>query len=224
MKILLVSATPFEIMPTLEWLEKEAEKSGDRFKIGGIEIVPLITGVGLVATTFHLGRRVLSESYDLLIQAGIAGSFRRDWEKGRVFQIVSERFGDLGAETAEGGFLDLFEMELESPDGPPFSDQKLKQPEPVLSFLPTAEAISVQKVHGSTKSIEVIQKKYDPDLESMEGAAFFYVCLQQQLRFLQLRAISNYVEARNRENWDIPLAIGNLNQVLREMLVQFKGS
>ena len=44
----------------------------------------------------------------------------------------------------------------------------------------------------------------------MEGAAFFYVCLCENIPFLQIRAISNYVEQRNEKNWNIPLAIKNL--------------
>ena len=45
----------------------------------------------------------------------------------------------------------------------------------------------------------------------------------EQVKFLQIRSISNYVETRNRENWNIPLAIQNLNQVLTEMLQALAG-
>ncbi|MCB0705698.1 MAG: hypothetical protein KDC34_10330, partial [Saprospiraceae bacterium] len=73
---------------------------------------------------------------------------------------------------------------------------------------------SVQKVHGSEASIRRIREKYDPDLESMEGAACFYVCMLEGVPFLQIRAISNYVEPRNRDNWEIGLAIDKLNEIL----------
>ena len=52
----------------------------------------------------------------------------------------------------------------------------------------------------------------------MEGAAFFYVCLQEKIPFLQIRSISNYVEKRNKSNWNIPLAIDNLNVVLLDII------
>jgi futalosine hydrolase len=48
----------------------------------------------------------------------------------------------------------------------------------------------------------------------MEGAAFFYVCEQTKTSCLQIRAISNVVERRNRENWQIELAIKSLNDTL----------
>jgi futalosine hydrolase len=78
--------------------------------------------------------------------------------------------------------------------------------------------LTVNKVHGYDASIDLMQKKYNCDLETMEGAAFFYVCLMENVSFLQIRSVSNYVEPRNKENWDIPLAINNLNDVLKEVI------
>ena len=57
----------------------------------------------------------------------------------------------------------------------------------------------------------------------MEGAAFFYACLMMQVPFLEIRSISNHVEPRNRAAWDIPLAIGQLNEVLIGMLKSLAG-
>jgi futalosine hydrolase len=48
----------------------------------------------------------------------------------------------------------------------------------------------------------------------MEGAAFMQICLTEKIPFAELRAISNYVEPRNRENWKMKEAIENLNTVL----------
>jgi futalosine hydrolase len=52
----------------------------------------------------------------------------------------------------------------------------------------------------------------------MEGAAFFYVCRQLNVPCIQIRAVSNYVEKRNRDAWNIPLAIKNLNTFAVEFL------
>jgi futalosine hydrolase len=56
----------------------------------------------------------------------------------------------------------------------------------------------------------------------MEGAAVFYVCLKQGIKCIQIRSISNYVERRNRDAWNIPLALNNLHkrstQLLKELL------
>jgi futalosine hydrolase len=48
----------------------------------------------------------------------------------------------------------------------------------------------------------------------MEGAAFFYACLAAKVPFVEIRSISNRMEPRNRDAWDLPLAVRNLNEVL----------
>ena len=52
------------------------------------------------------------------------------------------------------------------------------------------------------------------EIESLEGAAFHFVCLHEQLPFLQLRAISNIVGERNKKNWHLKEAVHNLNNKL----------
>jgi len=52
----------------------------------------------------------------------------------------------------------------------------------------------------------------------MEGAAVLYCCEQLGIPCLQIRSVSNYVEPRNRNNWEIALAISNLNKWAIEFL------
>jgi futalosine hydrolase len=54
----------------------------------------------------------------------------------------------------------------------------------------------------------------------MEGAAFMFVCELENIPYVQIRAVSNYVEKRNREAWNIPLAIVNLNKQVFEIIDQ----
>jgi futalosine hydrolase len=62
---------------------------------------------------------------------------------------------------------------------------------------------------------------FDPDIESMEGAAIFYVCLLEKVPFLEIRGISNYVDIRDTDKWDIPTAIENLTNELFRFLRKF---
>ena len=114
----------------------------------------------------------------------------------------------------------MFELGFITADDFPFSGGKLLNPgAELVQFLPIASGITVNKAHGTDDSIAKCRKKYPAaQVESMEGAAFFYACLRADLPFVEIRAISNYVEPRNREAWNIPLAIQNLNQVVKEML------
>jgi futalosine hydrolase len=60
-------------------------------------------------------------------------------------------------------------------------------------------------------------KRLQPDIESMEGAAFFASCMVHRVPCLQLRAVSNRVEPRNREAWNIPLALNRLQESLARL-------
>ena len=68
--------------------------------------------------------------------------------------------------------------------------------------------------HGNKHSINALIEKFGADIETMEGAAVFYVCLMERIPFCEIRSISNYVEERNVANWNIPLAIENLGKIL----------
>jgi len=55
----------------------------------------------------------------------------------------------------------------------------------------------------------------------MEGAAFFYACAMAGVPCMQIRAVSNYVEKRNRDAWQIGLAIKNLNTFAVRLLSDY---
>ncbi len=216
--ILIVAATTFEIDPLLKHLRSNfVEHTPYHFQKGERSAAVLITGVGLPLTAYAMGKVLALRRYDLAINAGIAGAFERELPMGEVVEVISERFADLGVEEADGSFTDIHTLGLIVSDQPPFTDGVLINPHPG-NFLPAAKGLSVNKVHGYAPSIAAISRRFDANVETMEGAAFFYACLMEDQPFLAIRAISNYIEPRNRDRWDIPLAIENLNQVLLEMI------
>jgi futalosine hydrolase len=48
----------------------------------------------------------------------------------------------------------------------------------------------------------------------MEGAAVYFVCNEMNIPVIQIRAISNYIEPRNKSNWDIKKAIKSLEEFI----------
>ncbi len=225
MKILLVAATEFEILPLLKELETDYKNSGKGiYQKGQDEIRVVVTGVGLMHTAFALGHILTQYKADLAINLGIAGAFNQELKIGEVVNVVAEWSADLGVEEADGQFKDVFEMGLVEANQPPYINARLYNSAIAgFDFLPRVQGVSVNKVHGSAESIAKVQRKYQADVESMEGVAFFYACLQMQIPFIQIRAISNYVEPRNKENWNIPLAIDNLNKVVIDVLETLLG-
>lgn len=221
MRILIVSATGFEVEPLQLFLKSRLVQTGPaQYRGHGITVSVLVTGVGLPLTAFAMGKVLAAQSYDLAINAGIAGALDRQLAIGDVVQVVVEAFADLGIEEADGRFSSVHSLGLLPPSQAPFRDGLLYNDDSGEGdFLPRVQGLSVNKVHGKKGSIARLRAAYpQAQVESMEGAAFFYACLSEGLPFMQIRAISNYVEARDREKWDIPLAIDNLNKVLIEML------
>ncbi len=221
MHVLLIAATPFEIAPVISFLESTFKKTPDQhFQKNSLSVQLLITGVGAPATAWHLGRTLAVVGVDWVINAGVAGAFDRTLPPGTVVQVISERFGDLGVEEADGRFTDIFELGLINWSQPPFVNGILyNHAANETPFLPAVRGLTVNRVHGTEASIAAIRDKYpEVQVETMEGAAIFFGCLLAEVPFVEIRCISNYVEPRNRDAWELELAIEQLNTVLIEIL------
>jgi futalosine hydrolase len=214
MKIVLVAATQKEIEPTLQWLEKNK----DLYHHPAPEI--LVTGVGLMNVCFSLTNYVHNTIPDLIVQAGIAGSFHNKLLPGSVVVVKEELMGDCGV-WENNQWNDLFDMGFDTNNTGVWEDKKLINPHKEmidLIDLQEVRSLTVNQVSTNTGIIDALCQKYQPDIESMEGAVFHYVCLKKNLPFLQLRAISNIVGDRNKANWKIHTAIELLNVELIHIL------
>jgi futalosine hydrolase len=188
MRVLVVSATKNEV--TLEGIDH------------------LVTGVGMVATAIELSKKLIENDYDLVINAGIAGSFNRSIEIGQVVEVVKDTFSEIGAQDGNQ-FL--------SPNDIGLDLDNVFHNESKTSF-DKVSGITVNTIHGEDTSIVRVMYRLNPQVETMEGAAFFMTCQRFSVNCMQLRSISNYVEKRNKSKWDIPKAIKNLNIELNNIL------
>jgi futalosine hydrolase len=209
MNILLVSATLAEIEPLIS----NFKLSEDVNKLNQHQLKYLISGVGMTATAYALGKEFAGYNYDLVINVGIAGAFDRSLSQGDVVEVKLDCFAELGAEDGES-FLSIDEIGLGK------SSIKPKHPfeSTFTRSLKKVNSITVNKVHGNDESIYNTSVRLNPQIETMEGAAFFFACNEAGFTCLQIRAISNLVERRNRASWDIPTAIQNLNAAIIGLL------
>ena len=218
MNILIVSATSFEIAPLLPSLT-EQQKISERitaYTHNSHTIYVLVTGVGMVNTTYWLTHTLAQYSFYLVVNVGIAGSFTPNYAIGTVVNVVSDCFAEMGAQAGDEfitmeqlGFMQNNELRVSAN----FTSNNVH-----LNTLPKVKGITVNTVHGIATAIDKVIQLFAPDVETMEGAAVLYVCAMQKLQVIQLRAISNVVEVRNTANWDVPLAIRNLNVCLERLL------
>ena len=216
MKILIVTATWLEVkMLTDEFeLVNETTHLLKKYSFDDIEIDVLITGIGVTFTTFHLTNALAANNYNLVLNIGIAGSLTKELEIGEVVNVVTEEFGDLGIEK-ENEFLTLFDAGYMDAGEFPFDNGILK-PVGLNGFtnLKKVRGLTASKSHGRNTSISEIKTKFSAQIESMEGAAVFFVCNWQGVDCCQIRAISNYVEPRDTASWNIPLALQKLSDTV----------
>jgi futalosine hydrolase len=221
MRVLIVFATSdeAEILDKMEGIIPEEEG----YRLGNIIISRLVTGVGGISTAWAIKQWLCNNpSPGLAINAGIAGSFSDKILIGDVVMPVSDCFADLGIEAGDR-ILTLAEAGLMDPDSYPFDTgfiySRNKFVDSIENYLPKVKGITVNTCSGSAATIESLKIRFNPDIETMEGATFFYICAMERIPFMSVRAISNKVEPRNRDSWDIPLALKNLTIRMRELLL-----
>ncbi len=204
MQILVVAATGMEIAPFM------ANNPVDDI---------LIAGVGAPATLYHLVKRLQQVDYDMVIQAGIAGCFNPQIPSASSVLVFRDVFADLGIEE-NSNYYTLGEKGLIDTDAFPYSNGWLVNENPILEQidLPKVSSITVNKVSDSALQQEQFVQKFVPDIESMEGAALHYICLQEQVPFLQLRSISNEIGERDKTKWNMDPAIESLNMHLESII------
>ena len=197
MRILLIAATTFEI---------------DDFLKNNKNVEVLVCGVGIPATIYHLTKKILPDTYDLVIQAGIAGVFSKKIKKGEVVLVKQDSFGDVGIEE-KNEFKTIFQLGFADENKFPFSDGWLVNHHEILqtTHLKVVNAVTVNRLSDRKKQTLQLQKVFNADIESMEGAALHYTCMQMNIPFLQMRSISNKVGERNKNKWKIKEAVENLN-------------
>jgi futalosine hydrolase len=213
MRILIVAATAQEVAPLIGKADAriEALYLPSHLSLGGHVVDVLATGVGMVATAMHCAGALARQHYDVAFNLGVCGSFEATLGPGAVVHVTSERLSELGAEDGDR-FLPGEEIGLLRE--PLFVNGALTNAHPpanvALADLPQVRGITVNTVHGNERSIAEVMARCSPQVESMEGAAFFYTCLAHRLPFAEVRAVSNMVERRNRAAWRMAEAIDRL--------------
>jgi futalosine hydrolase len=224
LKILIVFATSGEadILKRMPALFPDA----DHFRIGKTDIGLLITGVGGISTAWAMKKWLsINPKPDLALNAGIAGSFSGEIKIGEVVIPLTDCFADMGIESgdryqtlAEAGLLDQNEFPFKNG----FIEADNKYIDQAVKIMKKVRAITVNTSTGSLTTIERVRNKFKPDIETMEGATFFYICAMEKIPFLAIRAISNKIEPRNTNRWNIPYALENLAVKLEEFLLMIE--
>jgi futalosine hydrolase len=156
--------------------------------------------------------------YDVVVNAGICGSFNKSIPLGAVVNIVEDCFADQLVETGHD-VISWMEAGIHANNTFPYVCHVLKPTKDIASLnLKPVKAITSDTVHGNSQSMEQIKSIFNPDVESMEGAAVFYVCTRLGIPVAEVRSVSNYVGIRDKSTWEIQGAIQNLTTVLIQLV------
>ena len=213
MRILLFAATTFEIAPLVQFIKNE--KLEDRVQVE-------ITGVGLMAATYSITKAVAAHKPDLMLQAGLAGCIDRDIPLGTTAAVLREAVGDLGVQQ-NGTFTSAFAMGLVKENEHPWQAGKLVNNNHDLlrdAELPFIDSVTVNEISTAEDRISYYKHGLGAGIESMEGAALHYVGLMEDIPFLQIRAFSNYVGERDKNQWVLESAIDILNLEMQRQLAK----
>lgn len=213
MDILIVTAAEIEEKAVKEKVPPEYK---DNFRLNY-----LCTRPSVPFTVFWLTRRLLQNPLpDLCINVGICGSFNSEYPPGTVLNITRDAFADIALEKGSE-MQDLFNAGFWHPNSDGFRKGILENKQIIPGGIEQATGITVNTTSGNRAQIEQRQRKFQADTESMEGAAAAFVCENTGVPWLQIRAVSNTIEERHKQLWDIPAALENLGNTMTEFLASF---
>ncbi len=182
-------------------------------------------GVGKAAATHGLMELMRErDRVRAVLLFGVAGAYpqrhRDDAPPARVGDLVvvsQDRFGDEGVDTPDG-FLDLAAMKLG--DGGPFAaDPRLSRDALQQLGCASVRGATVSTCSGTEEASERVRSRCrDVDVETMEGAAVAFVCRQQEVPLLHVRAISNWTGDRARGEWNLGAAVDVVQRAVRRLL------
>ena len=192
-KYLFTAATAFEMAAFLKaWQSPDPPET-------------LLSGVGIVESAMNLCKRLCCEdlTYTAVINFGIAGAYIDDsgeTKAGLLDICLAEKeiLADFGICLTDR--ISPFRENGVSVEDRFSLDQNL--------LARAAEILNKKEITatGTRRRGISLAQSHDALCENMEGAALARVCKAFALPLLEIRCISNMVEDRDRERWQIPQA------------------
>ena len=233
-QILVLTATAFEQAQLKEQLADRVEYTvsrrtwcSGRGAGGSWRIVE--TGIGAVNTAHALTCVLESERPQLVLQLGVGGAYLGSGLGiGDIALASEEVYGDIGVRTGNS-WQDASEIGIpvlqlkESFYNRFVLDRRVVEwAEEVMRSTGMATAtgtfVTVQECSGTAALGRERSERFAAICENMEGAAAAHLCRLYEVPFIELRGVSNMVEDRRKETWDLPKATANAQRAALELL------
>jgi len=237
----LLSAVPFEGSFILKNLKKVSAKvSGDltfyKGKIYNKPVIYLASGIGKTNASHSTTILIKNFSPKIIVNFGVGGAYPSSGLKtGDIAVAEKEIYGDEGVCLKDG-------FHTSEVIGIPFLvkdrkryfneftlDKKLFKnifkylkitpcPLPLAPKIKSGSFVTVSTSTGTLKRARELEKRFNAICENMEGAAVVHICTLYGIPMVEIRGISNIVEDRDTNKWDVKLAAENCQKVVREFI------
>ncbi len=153
-----------------------------------------IVGEGLVSSGYQTLKAIQKYQPDVVVMGGIAGVYYGSkFGIGDCVVVSEEIEADLGFFYPDG-----FKHYTEMPAIDDFFKNKRLLCEDIPADFPLERAVS----NTLNAAMAPFVKIEGVDVENMEGSAFFKVCIEENVKFFEVRSISNSVDVSHAD-WDI---------------------
>ena len=186
---------------------------------GTLPVTVCLSGVGKINAAAATAVLVGHLRPRLVINTGCAGAYAGSGlGVGDLAVASNEVLGDEGVMTS-AGWLGLQQMNMpcftkgedryfnEIPLSDRAADKAVRLANYCGVNLTRGTFVTVSTCSGTVQQGELFSRRFGGICENMEGAAVALTCLRYGVDCLEIRGISNLVEERNMNRWDIPLAV-----------------
>ncbi len=232
--LLILTATAYEQQNLREGLrDVTMRRIGHRFHCRGLlnsrRVVLVETGIGVVNAAQALTAALEHLHPALVLQIGIGGAYLASGlNPGDLALATQENYGDLGVITPAGWFpaeeigIPILSTDRDHYNAYPLNPERVANAERILKLSgePVARGpfVTVQQCTGRRDIGDALAARFNAICENMEGAAAAHLCTLYAVPFLELRAISNRVEDRDKAAWEIPRAVHRAQTAARKLV------
>jgi len=235
----LISATQKEAGIILKNLKKTGSGNFYKGKIGGNNVIHVISGTGKTNAAHAATLLIEKFSSSAVINFGIGGAYpSANLRAGDIAIADREIYGDEGLWLKDGFHkADAIGIPLLKKGRKKYFNEfpldknlvkkamKVIPPHPPLAKggwgdlkIKSGTFVTVSTSTGTGRRAREIEKRFNAICENMEGAAVAHVCAMYGIPVLEIRGISNIVEDRDRSKWDIKKAAENCQRAVLAFL------
>ncbi len=232
--LIVLTATAYEQQRLRDSLQQvTTQRMGHRTWVRGVigmrPVVLIETGIGAVNTAQTLTVALQEIDPKLVLQIGIGGAYLGSGlDKGDIALATEENYGDLGVITSAGWFpADEIGIPVLSTNRDYYNTYSLDSTlvaraqhilEQSGEQVVPGPFVTVQQCTGREDIGNELAARFKAICENMEGAAAAHISTLYSVPFLELRAISNLVEDRNKDAWDIPQSVQRVQIAARKFI------